>query len=96
MKTDTYIKTLLTLIALFLGVLAADKIYNIAIPEAQASDGKQWSCYPYKPANGGWENALDSYQSIGKVMMGAKQVVITSGGYRPDGSVVYGMLCMGK
>lgn len=43
MKIDTYIKTLLTLITIFLGVLAADKIYNIAVPEAQAEQG-QWSC----------------------------------------------------
>ena len=45
MKTDTYIKTLLTLIALFLGVLAADKVYDAAVPEAQAGEAEgKWTC----------------------------------------------------
>lgn len=43
MKTDLYIKTILTIIALFLGVLAFDKVYNAVVPEAQAS-GNQWTC----------------------------------------------------
>ena len=43
MKTDLYTKALLTLITLFLGVLAFDKVYEAAIPEAQAKTGK-WKC----------------------------------------------------
>ena len=43
MKTDFYTKVLLTFIALFLGVLAFDKVYETAIPEAQAKTGK-WHC----------------------------------------------------
>ena len=43
MKTDFYTKAILTLIALFLGVLAFDKVYEAAIPEAQAKTG-QWEC----------------------------------------------------
>ena len=43
MKTDFYTKAILTLIALFLGVLAFDKVYETAIPEAQAKTGK-WEC----------------------------------------------------
>ena len=44
MKTDFYTKALLTLITLFLGVLAFDKVYEAAIPEAQAKTGK-WECF---------------------------------------------------
>mgnify|MGYP000546787943 CR=1 FL=1 len=43
MKTDFYTKAILTLIALFLGVLAFDTVYEAAIPEAQAKTGK-WEC----------------------------------------------------
>ncbi len=43
MKTDFYNKAILTLIALFLGVLAFDTVYEAAIPEAQAKTGK-WEC----------------------------------------------------
>jgi len=43
MKTDLYTKAILTFIALFLGVLAFDKVYETAIPEAQAKTGK-WEC----------------------------------------------------
>ena len=43
MKSDFYTKALLTLITLFLGVLAFDKVYEAAIPEAQAKTG-EWKC----------------------------------------------------
>ena len=43
MKTDFYTKAILTLIALFLGVLSFDKVYDAAIPEAQAGSG-EWQC----------------------------------------------------
>lgn len=46
MKTDLYTKTMLTLIALFLAVLAADKVYDVVVPEAQAATTKDyyWTC----------------------------------------------------
>ena len=43
MKTDTYTKTILTFIAIFLAVLSFDKVYNAFVSEAQASTA--WSCY---------------------------------------------------
>ena len=45
MKTDLYTKAILTIIALFLGVLSFDKVYDATIPEAQAKTGK-WECLP--------------------------------------------------
>ena len=51
MKTDLYTKVILTLIALFLGVLSFDKVYEAAIPEAQANEPKtqakryKWECF---------------------------------------------------
>ena len=45
MKTDFYTKALLTLITLFLGVLAFDKVYEAAIPEAQARNAGKWKCF---------------------------------------------------
>ena len=44
MKKDLYTKVLLTAITLFLGVLAAEKILEVTIPEAEAGNGK-WSCF---------------------------------------------------
>ena len=38
MKTDTYTKVILTFIALFLGVLAMDKIFYMVVPQAQAQE----------------------------------------------------------
>lgn len=51
MKTDLYTKAVLTMIALFLGVLASDKVYDVVVPEVQAADAdalppmrEVWSC----------------------------------------------------
>jgi hypothetical protein len=40
---DRYTKTLLTIIALSLAVLAGDKVYETVVPEAQAQSGT-WRC----------------------------------------------------
>ena len=46
MKTDFYTKTMLTLIALFLAVLSFDKVYGVAVPEAEAQTKKvEWMCH---------------------------------------------------
>lgn len=45
MKTDLYTKVLLTLITIFLGVLASDRIYETAIPKAEAEESTPtWMC----------------------------------------------------
>ena len=44
MKPDLYTKALLTLITLFLGVLASDKVYDAIVTEAQASTADKWEC----------------------------------------------------
>ena len=54
MKTDLYTKVLLTLITIFLGVLAADRIYETAIPKAEAENNtpmqewKKWECFSWE------------------------------------------------
>ena len=45
MKTDFYTKTMLTLIALFLAVISFEKVYGVAVPEAEAkSSSVKWEC----------------------------------------------------
>ena len=45
MKTDTYTKVILTFIALFLGILVTDKMYEATIPTAGASASTaRWEC----------------------------------------------------
>lgn len=45
MKTDFYTKIMLTLIALFLAVLSFDKVYGVAVPNAEAQTKRiKWEC----------------------------------------------------
>ena len=57
MKTDLYTKTFLTLIALSLVVLAFDKVYDVAIPESQATfrSHETWLCME----TDGWTRRYD-------------------------------------
>ena len=55
MKTDLYTKTILTIIALFLGVLAFDRVYDAVVPEAQAYNRNQWNCSTSKWGKRGLE-----------------------------------------
>lgn len=50
MKTDLYTKAILTIIAICLLVVASEKIYDIVVPEAQASTSV-WSC-SFSPEEG--------------------------------------------
>ena len=61
MKTDFYTKALLTLITLFLGVIAFDKVYDTAIPETQAQEERvpSWKCKSLDYKKLGWDKVKD-------------------------------------
>ena len=77
MKTDTYTETILTIIALFLGILATENIYTTTVPTAEASTSNaRWECNKAKPSSISLQADIGEYAT----KMNYSQMTITAAG----------------